>query len=288
MKYACIQEHQGLTIARKCAIMGVSRSGFYDWRNREVSVREVSNIQLDEHIMRIYREHEGRYGYRRVCDELRDLGVSASLERVRRRMKRIGLRGIQSIKFKYTTNSRHNLPIAPNLLEQNFKVTAPNTAWVGDITYIRVKQQWLYLAVILDLYSRKVIGWAFGVRINAKLVCDALKSALRSRDYPTDVIMHTDRGSQYCSHAYQKLIKAYQLKCSMSGTGNCYDNAACESFFHTLKVEYVYQYSFGSIEHAQSMIFWFIEVYYNRKRKHSTIGYQSPVNFELANMKLAA
>ena len=268
--------------------MGVSRSGFYDWRNREVSVREVSNIQLDEHIMRIYREHEGRYGYRRVCDELRDLGVSASLERVRRRMKRIGIRGIQSIKFKYTTNSRHNLPIAPNLLEQNFKVTAPNTAWVGDITYIRVKQQWLYLAVILDLYSRKVIGWAFGVRINAKLVCDALKSALRSRDYPTDVIMHTDRGSQYCSHAYQKLIKAYQLKCSMSGTGNCYDNAACESFFHTLKVEYVYQYSFGSIEHAQSMIFWFIEVYYNRKRKHSTIGYQSPVNFELANMKLAA
>lgn len=288
MKYACIQEHQGLTIARKCAIMGVSRSGFYDWRNREVSVREVSNIQLDEHIMRIYREHEGRYGYRRVCDELRDLGVSASLERVRRRMKRIGLRGIQSIKFKYTTNSRHNLPIAPNLLEQNFKVTAPNTAWVGDITYIRVKQQWLYLAVILDLHSRKVIGWAFGVRINAKLVCDALKSALRSRGYPTGVIIHTDRGSQYCSKDYQKLIKEYQLKCSMSGKGNCYDNAACESFFHTLKVEFVYQHSFGSIEHAQSMIFWFIEVYYNRKRKHSTIGYKSPVNFELAYIKLAA
>ena len=268
--------------------MGVSRSGFYDWRNREVSVREVSNIQLDEHIMRIYREHEGRYGYRRVCDELRDLGVSASLERVRRRMKRIGIRGIQSIKFKYTTNSRHNLPIAPNLLEQNFKVTAPNTAWVGDITYIRVKQQWLYLAVILDLHSRKVIGWAFGVRINAKLVCDALKSALRSRGYPTGVIIHTDRGSQYCSKDYQKLIKKYQLKCSMSGTGNCYDNAACESFFHTLKVEFVYQHSFGSIEHAQSMIFWFIEVYYNRKRKHSTVGYKSPVNFELAYIKLAA
>ena len=129
--------------------MGVSRSGFYDWRNREVSVREVSNIQLDEHIMRIYREHEGRYGYRRVCDELRDLGVSASLERVRRRRKRIGIRGIQSIKFKYTTNSRHNLTIAPNLLEQNFKGTAANTAWVGVISYILVKQQWFYLAVTL-------------------------------------------------------------------------------------------------------------------------------------------
>ena len=190
-----------------------------------------------------------------MCDELRDLGVSASLERVRRRMKRIGLRGIQSRKFKYTTNSRHNLPIEPNLLEQDFNVTVPNTVWVGDITYIRVKQQWLYLAVILDLHSRKVIGWAFGVRINAKLVCDALKSALRSRGYPTGVIMHTDRGSQYCSHAYRKLIKSYQLQASMSGKGNCYDNAACESFFHTLKVEYVYQHSFGSIEHAQSMIF---------------------------------
>ena len=283
-----IAQEMGLSIARKCAIMGVSRSGFYDWRNREVSIREVSNVALDVQIARIYHEHAGRYGYRRVCEELRDIGLSASLERVRRRMKRIGLRGIQSIKFKHTTNSKHNLPIAPNLLEQNFNVTAPNTAWVGDITYIRVKQQWLYLAVILDLHSRKVIGWAFGVRINAKLVTDALKSALYNRDYPNGVIMHTDRGSQYCSKAYQRLIQSYQLKCSMSGKGNCYDNAACESFFHTLKVEYVYRHSFDSIEHAQSMIFWFIEVYYNRKRRHSTIGYKSPVNFELANLKLAA
>ena len=283
-----IAQEMGLSIVRKCAIMGVSRSGFYDWRAREISTREVSNIQLDEHITRIYHEHAGRYGYRRVCEELRDMGLSASLERVRRRMKRIGLRGIQSRQFKHTTNSKHNLPIAPNLLEQNFNTITSNTAWVGDITYIRVKQQWLYLAVILDLHSRKVIGWAFGVRINAKLVCDALKSALRSRDYPIDVIMHTDRGSQYCSKAYQKLIKSYQFKCSMSGKGNCYDNAACESFFHTLKVEYVYQHSFSSIEQAQSQIFWFIEVYYNRKRKHSTIGYKSPVNFELANVKLAA
>ena len=269
-------------------MMGVSRSGFYDWRNREVSIREVSNQQMDEHIVRIYNEHAGRYGYRRICEELRDLGLSTSLERIRRRMKRIGLRGIQSRRFKYTTNSKHNLPIALNLLEQNFNVTAPNAAWVGDITYIRVKQQWLYLAVILDLHSRKVIGWAFGVRINANLVCEALKSALGNRGYPTGVIMHTDRGSQYCSKAYQRIIKSYQLKCSMSGKGNCYDNAACESFFHTLKVEYVYQHSFDSIEQASSMLFWFIEVYYNRKRKHSTIGYKSPVNFELANLKLAA
>jgi putative transposase len=203
-------------------------------------------------------------------------------------MKHTGLRAIQSRKFKHTTNSKHNLPIAPNLLAQNFNVTESNTAWVGDITYIRVKQQWLYLAVILDLHSRKVIGWAFAVRINARLVIDALKSALRHRGYPRNVIMHTDRGSQYCSSSYQKLISSYQLKCSMSGKGNCYDNAACESFFHTLKVEYVYQQSFDSIEQAQSRIFWYIEVYYNRIRKHSTIGYKSPVNFELAVLKNAA
>ena len=268
-----IAQDLGLSIARKCTIMGVSRSGFYDWRKRELSKREIANASLDSHIQRVYHEHAGRYGYRRICDDLRDVGLSVSLERVRRRMKRLSLRGIQSRKFKHTTNSRHNLPIMPNLLEQDFDADYANQAWVGDITYIRVKQHWLYLAVILDLYSRKVIGWAFGERINAKLVTDALKAALRNRGYPTGVIVHTDRGSQYCSKAYQKLIRSYQLQASMSGKGNCYDNAACESFFHTLKVEYVYQHYFATIEQARTMIFWFIEVYYNRKRKHSTIGY---------------
>ena len=283
-----IAQDLGLSIARKCTIMGVSRSGFYDWRKRELSKREIANASLDSHIQRVYHEHAGRYGYRRICDDLRDVGLSVSLERVRRRMKRLNLKGIQSRKFKHTTNSRHNLPIMPNLLEQDFDADYANQAWVGDITYIRVKQQWLYLAVILDLYSRKVIGWEFGERINAKLVTDALKAALRNRGYPTGVIVHTDRGSQYCSKAYQKLIRSYQLQASMSGKGNCYDNAACESFFHTLKVEYVYQHYFATIEQARTMIFWFIEVYYNRKRKHSTIGYKSPVNFELANLKSAA
>lgn len=283
-----IAQDLGLSIARKCTIMGVSRSGFYDWRKREASRREIANASLDSHIQRIYHEHAGRYGYRRICDDLRDVGLSVSLERVRRRMKRLNLKGIQSRKLKYTTNSRHNLPIMPNLLEQDFGVEHANQAWVGDITYIRVKQQWLYLAVILDLYSRKVIGWAFGERINAKLVTDSLKAALRNRGYPTGVIVHTDRGSQYCSKVYQKLIQSYQLQASMSGKGNCYDNAACESFFHTLKVEFVYQHYFATIEQARTMIFWFIEVYYNRKRKHSTIGYKSPVNFESANFKLAA
>lgn len=283
-----IADEPMLPIARKCAIMNVSRSGYYDWRQREVSRRELANQDLDAQIQTIYHNHAGRYGYRRICEELRDMGICASLERVRRRMKRLNLKGIQHRKFKHTTNSKHNLPIMPNLLEQNFSADQANQVWVADITYIRVKQQWLYLAVVIDLYSRKVIGWAFGERINATLVCQALKSALHQRGYPTEVIVHTDRGSQYCSRLYRRIIKNYALHASMSGKGNCYDNAACESFFHTLKVEWVYQQTFTSIEQARTAIFWFIEAYYNRKRKHSTLGYLSPVNFELANNKLAA
>ena len=281
-----IAQEPVLSIARKCTIMNVSRSGYYDWRKRTVSVREMNNATLDGHIQHIYHEHAGRYGYRRVCEELRDNGICVSLERVRRRMKRLSLRGIQSRKFKHTTNSRHNLPVMPNLLNQDFSTDQANQAWVADITYIRVKQHWLYLAVVIDLYSRQVIGWAFGERINSNLVCQALKSALRNRGYPNGVIVHTDRGSQYCSRRYQQLIQAHALRASMSGKGNCYDNAACESFFYTLKVEWVYQQTFTSIEQARTAIFWFIEAYYNRK--HSTLGYLSPVNFELANNKLAA
>ena len=283
-----IAQEPMLSIGRKCVLMNVSRSGYYDWRKREVSVRELANTMLDGQIQHIYHAHAGRYGYRRVCEELRDWGIRVSLERVRRCMKRLSLRGIQRRKFKHTTNSKHHLPIMPNLLEQNFSTDQANQAWVADITYIRVKQQWLYLAVVIDLYSRQVIGWAFGERINAALVCHALKSALHKRGNPKDVIVHTDRGSQYCSHAYRRLIQAYELHASMSGKGNCFDNAACESFFHTLKVEWVYQQTFSSIEQARTAIFWFIEAYYNRKRKHSTLGYLSPVNFELANIHSAA
>ena len=238
------------------------------------------NTQLDVCIKRMYVEHAGRYGYRRICSALTDEGFTVSRERVRRRMCRIGLKGFQKRKFKHTTDSNHGLPIAPNRLNQAFDVVAPNVAWVADITYVRVRQQWLYLAVVLDLYSRQVIGWAFSQRINADLVCRALQSALLNRNHPKGVLMHTDRGSQYCSRQYQQLLKQHQLVCSMSGKGNCYDNAVCESFFHTLKVEHVYRQIFDSIDDARRSIFWYIEAYYNRKRKHSTLGYKSPVEFE--------
>lgn len=275
-------------MSRKCHLMNVSRSGYYDWQGRHASRQSIGNTFLDGLIMCIYDEHQGRYGYRRICEELRAGGTASSYERVRRRMRKLGIKGIQARKFKHTTNSKHKLPTMPNLLHQDFTAKAPNEVWVGDITYIRIKQRWLYLAVVIDLYSRQIIGWHFSERINKQLVVDALKSALFKRGYPKGVIVHTDKGSQYCSYQYQALIKAYQLKASMSGKGNCYDNAACESFFHTLKVEFVYQQIFQSIEQACNQIFWYIEAYYNRKRRHSTIGYLSPVNFELAALNLAA
>ena len=270
--------------SRLFRLFDVSKSGYYDWLKRQPSVRSLVNDELDQHIERVYAQHNRCYGYRRVREELLDLGIRASRERVRRRMKGLSLCGVQKRKFRQTTDSDSRLAIAPNVLNQDFATHFPNTKWVGDITYIQVKQRWLYLAVVIDLYSRRVVGWAFSERINAQLVCDALKMALRKRGYPKGVVVHTDRGSQYCSGAYQKLIKAYGLVCSMSGKGNCYDNAVCESFFHTLKVEHVYRLSFESIEHAKQQIFWFIEAYYNPKRKHSALGYKSPVKFEQATL----
>ena len=166
-------------------------------------------------------------------------------------------------------------------------MTRLDEAWVGDITYIRVGQKWLYLAVVIDLYSRKVIGWSMDKRMKAELVCDALKMALHNRNYPKGVMMHTDRGSQYCSKRYQRLIKNQALLCSMSGKGNCYDNAVCESFFHTLKVELVYQRHYETRDQAKRSIFWYIEAYYNRVRRHSSIDYKSPINFEIQVRKSA-
>jgi len=195
-------------------------------------------------------------------------------------MRKLGLKGVQKKKFRHTTDSNHNLPVVANLLVQDFAMSQPYQAWVCDITYVRVKQQWLYLAVVMDLYSRKETGWSMNNRMTAKLVCGALKMALYARDYPEGVIVHSDRGSQYCSRKYQKLLKAYKLICSMSGKGNCYDNAVCESFFHTMKVEQIYREVYQTTEEARASIFWYIEAYYNQKRKHSYLGYKSPIDFE--------
>jgi putative transposase len=284
VKYAFVQDCRtwsGLSLNRLLPLIDVSPSGYYDWLKREPSKRETENRELDDHISRVYHEHRGRYGYRRIYVELLEQGVFfGSRERIRRRLRHLGLKAIHKQKFKNTTDSNHDKLVAPNLLQQNFTMTRLDEAWVGDITYIRVGQKWLYLAVVIDLYSRKVIGWSMDKRMKADLVCDALKMALHNRNDPKGVMMHTDRGSQYCSKRYQRLIKNQALLCSMSGKGNCYDNAVCESFFHTLKVELVYQRRYETREQAKRSIFWYIEAYYNRVRRHSGINYKSPIDFE--------
>lgn len=284
MKYAFVQECRswsGLSLNRLLPLFEASPSGYYSWLRRAPSKRALDNLELDAHISRVFHQHEGRYGHRRIYVELLEQGVfCGSRERIRRHMRLLGLKVVHKRAFKVTTDSDHNKPVAANLLKQNFKMTRVDEAWVGDITYIQVGQKWLYLAVIIDLYSRKVVGWSMDKRMKAGLVCDALEMALHNRGYPKGVIMHTDRGSQYCSKTYQRLVARHSLLCSMSGKGNCYDNAVCESFFHTLKVELVYQRRYETRDQAKRSIFWYIEAYYNRVRRHSGIDYMSPVNFE--------
>jgi len=281
VKYALIKDNEGSwPISTQCEIYSVSRSGYYKWRNNGPSQRAKDNQILDEKITEIYKGHKGRYGAPRITDELRDQGEIINHKRVEKRMKHLNLKAKQAKKFKVTTDSIHSFPTAPNLLEQDFTATDINQKWTGDITYVWTKSGWLYLAVIIDLFSRQVIGWSISKRINKDLVCDALTMAMWRRGFPEGVIVHTDRGSQYCSNKYQQLLKDNKLVCSMSGKGCCYDNATSESFFHTLKVECLYDYVFEDRDDAAKTIFEYIEIYYNRKRKHSTIGYKAPAQFE--------
>ncbi len=199
-------------------------------------------------------------------------------------MRRQGLRAKAARKFKATTNSKHSLPVAPNLLQQNFTAERPNQKWVSDITYIPTDEGWMYLAVVLDLYARRVVGWSMSSRMTATLVCDALRMAIFNRQRPRGVIVHSDRGSQYCSKEHRKLLDEYGMICSMSARGNCYDNAAMESWNHSLKVEAIHGERFDTRDAAQAHVFEYIEVYYNRQRLHSLLGYFSPEAFELSRV----
>lgn len=286
MKYALIKENAHLwPIETQCRVYGVSSTGYRSWRDRKPSKRALENQKLDKRIQGIYDDHKGRYGVPRITDELNDQGLKVNKKRVENRMKVLNLKGKQARKFKVTTDSNHQSPVADNLLNQDFTATDINQKWAGDITYVWTQSGWLYLAVIIDLFSRQVIGWSLSNRINKELVCNALQMALWRRGFPKGVIVHTDRGSQYCSKKYQKLLKDNQLICSMSGKGCCYDNAVSETFFHTLKVECLFDYCFTTREDAKQTIFEYIEVYYNRKRKHSTIGYKTPAQYELLYRK---
>lgn len=245
-----------------------------------MSQREQSNLYLDRKIKDIFEYHKARYGAPRITKELNALGEPVNQNRVAKRMQVLQLKAKQARKFKVTTDSRHNKPVAPNLLQQDFMAKQPNKKWVGDITYVWTQSGWLYLATIMDLYSRKIIGWSMSNRMTKDLVCNALMMALWRRNFPKKVIVHTDRGSQYCSDKYQQLLSDNQLICSMSGKGNCYDNSAMESFFHSLKVECIHEKYFLTREKAKQTVFEYIETYYNTIRRHSTIGYVSPDDYE--------
>lgn len=263
-------------------VLAVSRSGFYAWRHRldNPSLRNQRRERLDEAVSKAFASRKGRSGAPRLVLDLAEAGHRHDRKTIADSMRRQGLRAKAAKKFKATTNSRHNLPVAPNLLEQDFTAAAPNQKYVGDITYLWTDEGWLYLAVILDLYSRLVVGWAMSERMTAQLACDALQMALWRRHKPTGVIVHSDRGSQYCSAAYQDLIREHGLLCSMSAKGNCYDNACAESFFHSLKVEAVHGERFATREEMRQSVFEYIEVDYNRIRRHSANGYISPTAFE--------
>jgi len=242
--------------------------------------RRLARQQRDTAVKQAFTQSKQRDGARRIQAELADQNHLCNIKTVSNSMKRQGLTPKAAKRFKVTTDSNHTLPIAPNLLKRDFSATAPNQKWVGDITYLYTSEGWLYLAVIIDLYSRAVIGWSMSSRMTASLVCDALSMALFRRGFPKGVMTHSDRGSQYCSGDYQKLIKQHKLKQSMSRKGNCWDNACAESFFHSLKVEAIHDEPVMTREQMRMTVFEYIEVDYNRQRRHSALGYVSPEHFE--------
>jgi putative transposase len=265
-----------------CAMMEVSSSGYYDWvkRGRKPGPRAQQNQLLGGRIKKIHDQSRATYGSPRVRMELRKEGSRHGRNRIARLMKEQGLCGRQPSRYRLkTTDSNHTLPIAPNRLAQAPAPTARNQIWVADITYIRTSQNWLYLAAIMDLYSRKVVGWCMSSFIDTALVLGALRMAQTREQPPANLIIHSDRGVQYASHSYRAALQQAGLLASMSRPANCYDNAAMESFWSTLKMEMVYRRNFFNHQQARSEVFDYIEIFYNRQRAHSALGYRSPVDF---------
>lgn len=263
-----------------CAAFGVSRSGYYAWVGQEAGPRAQANEQLAVHIHRIYQEHEQNYGSPRVTEQLRQEGHRCTRKRVERLMRKHRWRGRQHKRFKViTTQSDHDHPIAPNRLKE-IQITAPNQAWAADITYVPTREGWLYVAGVLDLFSRKLVGWAMASHLETSLTLEALQMALAHRRPAAGLIHHSDRGVQYASGDFRQQLQAHGLLASMSRKACCYDNAAMESFWSSLKNELVHRCAYQTRAQARQSIFAWMEVYYNRVRLHSSLGYKSPVDFE--------
>ena len=271
-------------VQKMCLVIGASRSGYYRWKKQPQSNRQKDNDKILMEIRESHKNSRRAYGSPRITEDLQAKGTKCSENRVARLMKIHGIVGKATKKFKVTTNSKHTLPVAENLLKQNFEAAKPNTVWISDITYVPTLEGWLYLAVILDLFSRQVVGWAMSDRLTSGFVVRALSQAIGRRHPASRCIFHSDRGIQYASTDFRDILRAYGFIQSMSRKGNCYDNAVAESFFHTLKTEHVYDYRYETRAEARQCIFEYIEMFYNRQRRHSALGYLSPVSFELKAM----
>lgn len=302
MKYGFIQEHRKRrgdrsgTVGRcpgprsdrwpvsvMCSVLKVVRSGFYAWCRRKPSRRQIRQQKLLVKIRQVYEEHQGRYGSPRVCRALLIDGELLCRNTVAKLMRQAKIRAKSRRRFvPRTTDSTHQKPVADNLLDRDFTASAPNQKWVADITYVDTAEGWLFCAAVLDCFSRKVVGWAMSDQMPTHLVSDALKMALLHRQPQGDLLHHSDRGSQYASEDYQQLLARHGITVSMSRCGDCYDNAMMESFWATLKTELIHQQHYRTHEQARQSIFEYIEVYYNRKRLHSSLGYQCPEAFEAA------
>jgi putative transposase len=281
MRFAFVEEHsRRVPVDRLCRLLRVTSRGFRAWRNRPVSKRQRYDMVLLAHIREQHHLSLGSYGRPRMTQELKEIGLQVGHRRVGRLMRVNGFRIVRTCKYKATTDSNHHFNIAPNLLDRNFHADQPNSKWAGDITYIWTAEGWLYLSVMIDLHSRRVIGWAVSNRLKRDLALQALNNAVALRSPPPGCIHHADRGSQYCSHDYQKRLREVGFQISMSGKGNCYDNAAVETFFKTLKAELVWRHTWASRMHVTNALFQYINGFYNTRRKHSAIGGTSPVKFE--------
>ena len=289
MKYEFIYANRSTFVVQKmCQVLRVSRSGYYRYTVCEMSQRSIDNLILLAIIKIIHEKSRRTYGSPRITDDLHDLGYTCSRPRVARLMRANGIAAKTKKKYKVTTESDHSYPIAPNLLGQDFWTDAANRIWVSDITYIRTLKGWLYLTIILDLYNRRIVGWSMSDRLTAKkTTIPAFNQAVKRYQPLPGLIFHSDRGVQYACDDFRGLLKTFKAIQSMSGKGNCYDNAVAESFFHTLKTELVYHETYHTRSQAKTSLFEYIEVFYNRFRKHSALGYKSPEQYEQSNCNQA-
>ena len=283
MRFAFVAEYSNqYAITRLCLTMNVSRRGYYDWLNRPDSQRALANRELLVEIKRLFYLHREVYGAPRIYRALLKQGVECGLNRVARLMQENGIIPKTVRKFRVTTDSRKSRNPARNILDRQFAADRPNEKWVADVTYIPTREGWLFLATVLDLFSRKIVGWSMSDRLLSELAQKALQNAIDTRQPTAGLIVHSDRGKEYYAGEYQLLLKKYGLVCSMSRGGDCYDNAVMESFYHSMKVEEIHHHDFRTRAEARTALFDYIELFYNRQRLHSSIGYQSPNEFEQA------